>query len=321
MTKKLMLKILLDVTMTVIYILLMFPYGTGVFFHVAAGLAVGGLFILHFILNRDVFSAMLRSARNKRITPRSALLLALDVLLIVGMPVLIVTGVLISSISPIDLGAASFLVLSVHNISAYACLAAMLSHLAVHAKYLVSAFRSMYARRRDREVRKAFARFSSAVMAACMIYVIGFQLYKSGIAVPTPASSVSQSEITYHQESTYSGSSDNTVVVSGSGSSSASSDSSSGSVSSSSSSSGSSSSGSSSAVVSNSGSDDSSASSSTVTATTSTETDTGKTLEEYLGTLFCTGCGRHCPLSNPQCGRSAQQIAQATADYNAKYSA
>lgn len=39
------------------------------------------------------------------------------------------------------------------------------------------------------------------------------------------------------------------------------------------------------------------------------------TLEEYLGSLHCTACGRHCPLSNPQCGRGETQAEEATAEY------
>lgn len=44
-----------------------------------------------------------------------------------------------------------------------------------------------------------------------------------------------------------------------------------------------------------------------------------ETLEEYLSKLFCTGCHNHCPLSAPLCTKSAEQIEQATEDYNALY--
>lgn len=45
------------------------------------------------------------------------------------------------------------------------------------------------------------------------------------------------------------------------------------------------------------------------------------TLEEYLGSLFCNGCGRNCPLSNPQCGVGVRLAQEATVDYQVKYSA
>lgn len=43
------------------------------------------------------------------------------------------------------------------------------------------------------------------------------------------------------------------------------------------------------------------------------------TLEEYLGNLFCNGCGRHCPLSSPQCGIGIRLAEQSTVDYQVKY--
>ena len=43
-------------------------------------------------------------------------------------------------------------------------------------------------------------------------------------------------------------------------------------------------------------------------------------LEEYLGTLFCSGCGRHCSLLSPRCGKGENQAAQAAAEYYETYS-
>lgn len=54
----------------------------------------------------------------------------------------------------------------------------------------------------------------------------------------------------------------------------------------------------------------------TIEATTvSTQTASSQTLEEYLSGLTCTGCSRHCPLSDPQCVRGEQQAAQAETEY------
>lgn len=44
------------------------------------------------------------------------------------------------------------------------------------------------------------------------------------------------------------------------------------------------------------------------------------TLEEYLGKLVCTGCGRRCCLLSPQCGKGERQAAEAESDYNSTYS-
>jgi len=43
-------------------------------------------------------------------------------------------------------------------------------------------------------------------------------------------------------------------------------------------------------------------------------------LEDYLGSLFCSGCGRHCSLLSPRCGKGENQASQATEEYYETYS-
>ena len=43
------------------------------------------------------------------------------------------------------------------------------------------------------------------------------------------------------------------------------------------------------------------------------------TIEKYLGKLHCTGCGRHCLLTNPQCGKGISQQQQMVKEYNEEY--
>lgn len=42
-------------------------------------------------------------------------------------------------------------------------------------------------------------------------------------------------------------------------------------------------------------------------------------LDDYLGSLFCSGCGKHCSLLSPRCGRGQDQVSQATAEYYEAY--
>lgn len=42
-------------------------------------------------------------------------------------------------------------------------------------------------------------------------------------------------------------------------------------------------------------------------------------LDEYLGKLTCTGCGRRCSLLAPQCGKGERQAQSATEEYNSLY--
>ena len=43
-------------------------------------------------------------------------------------------------------------------------------------------------------------------------------------------------------------------------------------------------------------------------------------LDDYLGSLFCSGCGKHCSLLSPRCGRGQDQASQATTEYYEIYS-
>jgi hypothetical protein len=43
------------------------------------------------------------------------------------------------------------------------------------------------------------------------------------------------------------------------------------------------------------------------------------TLEEYLSSLFCTLCPKHCPLSSPQCANGQALAQEATEDYYSIY--
>ena len=45
------------------------------------------------------------------------------------------------------------------------------------------------------------------------------------------------------------------------------------------------------------------------------EPDETVSLEDYLGTLYCTGCDRHCSLLAPRCGKGEHQASQATDEY------
>ena len=42
-------------------------------------------------------------------------------------------------------------------------------------------------------------------------------------------------------------------------------------------------------------------------------------LEDYLGSLFCSGCGRHCSLLSPRCGKGENQASQAAEEYYETY--
>ena len=50
-----------------------------------------------------------------------------------------------------------------------------------------------------------------------------------------------------------------------------------------------------------------------------TEGDTPPSLEDFLSKLTCTGCGKHCSLLYPRCGRGNMQAQQAEEEYMQTY--
>ena len=42
-------------------------------------------------------------------------------------------------------------------------------------------------------------------------------------------------------------------------------------------------------------------------------------LKDYLSKLYCNGCGKHCPLTNPRCGVGMNKQQIKVEEYNQKY--
>ncbi len=182
MTKKTVFKLLLDLSMTVLYLLLMFADGAGGFFHEVAGMVVGVLFAVHVLLNRQSLTGMLRARRKGAGSGKLSYMLLLDLLLTIGMPVVVATGALISQVL-FDTGISDawLTVFTIHNAASYVCLAVLALHLAAHAKYLAAAAGSAIRQHRSPNVKKAVGRFAAGTMAACFVYVLSFAVYKNSL--------------------------------------------------------------------------------------------------------------------------------------------
>ena len=87
-----MLKMLLDIAMSVLYLMLMFSRRTGAFFHEAVGIGIGFLFAAHLLLNRSMTRGLFAAVRSGAAKADRKLLLISDLLLLAGMPVAILTG-------------------------------------------------------------------------------------------------------------------------------------------------------------------------------------------------------------------------------------
>ncbi|MGC7873502.1 DUF4405 domain-containing protein [Desulfosporosinus sp. SYSU MS00001] len=140
------LKIALDFTMIIIYLLLLNPFDTGLVFHEFAGVLAITLFILHLFVNltwiKNIFKFQFRGVSAKK---RLCIFL-INIGLFLCVSIIVITGILISRvIFPVELSGNSDFLVSVHKSVSYFCLGLISIHIVLHRKYLSASLGSMLA--------------------------------------------------------------------------------------------------------------------------------------------------------------------------------
>lgn len=299
MKRNVIIKIFLDITMTVLYALLMFAQGLGGFFHETVGIGIGLLFTIHIVLNFQMIKGLFISLKKGKLNVKKGILLVSDLMLTLCMPVVIVTGILIAKeLFVVDSGISWLLLFNLHNILSYVCLSIMILHILMHTKYLLGVIKKLSSSFRGKEMKSAICRFSAGAFVAVILY--------SSLAVFTTASNnqdaikgnntiknedrettVPKNSIPVYSETTVSVESSepetepkvNIEEVTE-------------------------------AVVEE--------ETEQINAVEE-ETAASPSLEEYLSGLFCTGCGRACPLISPRCGKGELQAEDAEKEYYRTY--
>lgn len=175
MNTKKIFKLLLDMTMLVLYILLMFGYDISPFFHESMGIGIGVLFIIHILLNAKETRGLARAtAKSASLKPK--LFFYTDCILVLSMLVTIISGIAISQVI-FSFNAIPF-VESVHNASAYAALVILACHSALHLKYVSGVIRNS-ARLRPSGLAKALRRYSAVAAIAVTAYVFALSSFNA----------------------------------------------------------------------------------------------------------------------------------------------
>ena len=275
MKNKILIKILLDAVMTVLYVLLMFGYGISPLFHEVFGILTGLLFVFHIWLNLPMLKALGKRVQRSRGFSSDRATLISDGVLTVCMPVVIISGLMISGVLFSTEGSAE--ILTLHNIASYLGLASMAAHLLLHAKYLYAVGKITAKRFGESSMKKTAGRFAAAVAAVVIVYSITQSVF-SGKTAADSADAGSSGEISYVQPSQ-----------------------------------------SFPQYIEESGETEEDEDKQQYTETETQQTQDTPTLSEYLGSLHCTGCGRHCSLLSPHCGRGQQQAETAESEYQELY--
>lgn len=309
MKRTTIVKLLIDVTMTVLYLLLMFAGGLGGFFHEIAGIGFCVIYIVHILLNRPMTRGLFKGVKSTSRKPDRVILLISDIVMMICMPIVVLTGVLIArELFVIDIGLPWDFIFSLHNALSYVCLGTMALHLLLHAKYLIGVFKKLPSVN-GREVRSAFCRFGAGAAAAITIYfsvysVINGNMTNEPLAsagknnnTPKPTEPVATAPTTevLTQEQTIS----TTLPITED-------------------------------YFANTEGDvtDEQIEMTTqqvveeetqIEPVTEEETEEIPSLEEFLSSMYCTGCSRHCSLLSPRCGRGEAQAEQAQYEYEQLY--
>lgn len=288
MNRKVIVKIFLDIVMLVLYALLMFAQGLGGFFHETVGLGIGILFIIHVALNIPMIKGLFKAVKSGNAV--KVITLVSDIALTVCMPIVIVTGALMAKdLFVVNSGISWQLLFDVHNILSYVCLGIMVLHLLMHAKYLVGVFKKLPSS--GAELRSAVCRFSAGAAAGVVLYtsLAVFKNYTdkditNNQYLPDKNTVSTPSVISQPNSSVNESVPDNEKIT-----------------------------------ESTADNEQITESAASERISESTETTPPPSVEEYLSSLICTGCGKLCSLLHPRCGKGQMQAERAKEQYNQTY--
>lgn len=137
-------KLILNISLAIVMLLLMDPRSFyGLEFHEWAGLIIGLFFLIHTVLNWTWIKKV--TVRFFRSSPRRARLnYVLDVLLLAGMVLMILSGIAIArtiNFSWLNLGGSRMFWRVMHTSSSFITLALFGIHLGLHWKWVLQRFR------------------------------------------------------------------------------------------------------------------------------------------------------------------------------------
>lgn len=192
--KKNILKFVLDAVMGIVFALL---FNTqvlgGLTFHEIAGLAIGCAVIFHILLNAKWVKKVTVGIFSPRTKGKQRLEYILDVLCLVDLAVIIVTGVLISKVLFPSLGGGdNHSLQGIHTATSYIGLLLIGVHLGLHRQWIVSTVRNLFKIKGASTVRRVIGNVCAIVLLACGIYFMNAVNYVQQVASLTGSAQYGQ---------------------------------------------------------------------------------------------------------------------------------
>ncbi len=308
---KTLTKFALDILLTVLFVILIYPRETGFSFHEIAGLASGALIIFHMILNWSWVKNITKNLFKPKVKTKTKLFYLLNTVSLITLIAIIITGIQISVVLFPGAGVVSQTVVWLHKWLSYSCLVLFGLHLVLHWGFFAHTVPRMFRSPGRPAPGRIALNLGALVLTLSLIFVqTGFNQTNAALLIPTTQETIQSSSDAATPDSR-SGSVDDSMLTNstvantrGSGKKH------------------------SSTVAATVPSTSSNISAQTTNSSTSISGSTGTavgstadlvTLSQYLSNLFCTGCSQHCSLLSPQCSIGVTQAAAAKQQYTAIY--
>ena len=268
--------------MTILYITLIFAFNTGLVYHEIVGLSIFVFFIFHIILNWSWVKNVTKNLFNKKVKTSIKLKYVLNFSLLIGILIISVTGILISQVViPLELTINKLPLIALHKWSSYICIGLFSLHIALHWQYIVRSISKIISNWRERNIKNTILRVGAATLIVCILYSqIIFSVTK---ASENKISLTNQQFLNPTQDIT-----DQSSQKSDGNGKSFKEDS-----------------------ISNAAIDQED--------NLIAEDTLPITLSEFLNSMYCTGCSKHCSLLYPQCSKALPQIEAAKIQYENLY--
>ncbi|MDD3048851.1 MAG: cytochrome b/b6 domain-containing protein [Bacilli bacterium] len=126
-------KIVLDIVMTILFIILLDTNISGILYHEIIGIIVFGLFIMHKLFNIKWIKAISKNIFSNKVNIKTKIMYILNLLILISTIMILISGVLISQKLFVIFNASNLAVWStIHHYSSYICLGLIIIHILFH---------------------------------------------------------------------------------------------------------------------------------------------------------------------------------------------
>jgi hypothetical protein len=189
--KKNYIKIVLDLMMAITFVMLMNPRVLGGLpFHEVAGLVIGVMVLTHIGLNYRWVINTMKKIFDSKLPKKTRFSLLLNILMLVTMSGIIVTGILISKVVFPNLAVGSHSIRGTHSLFANTTLALVGLHIGVHWQWIMSIYKKAF---KTKEGKYRTGVIASVVLSLAIL-AGGMQWYASASTKSNTASTTANQQ-------------------------------------------------------------------------------------------------------------------------------